>query len=82
MLLSAGSISAFVDKHPAIKMLALSFLVLIGTNLVAEGLGQHIPKGYTYMSMAFSVIVEMLNIRARGKRPQVVHLHGPQMPDA
>ena len=82
MLLSAGSISAFVDKHPAIKMLALSFLVLIGTNLVAEGLGQHIPKGYTYMSMAFSVIVEMLNIRARGKEPRVVHLRGPQMPDA
>ncbi len=82
MLLAAGSISAFVDEHPTIKMLALSFLVLIGTNLAAEGLGQHIPKGYTYMSMAFSVIVEMLNIRARGKQPKVVHLRGPHMPDA
>ncbi len=82
MLLAAKSISAYVDRHPTIKMLALSFLVLIGTNLVAEGLGQHIPKGYTYMSMAFSVIVEMLNIRARMKQASVVQLRGPQMPDA
>jgi predicted tellurium resistance membrane protein TerC len=80
MLMAAGSISAFVDKHPTIKMLALAFLVLIGTNLVAEGLGQHISKGYTYMAMAFSVIVEMLNIRARAKQ-DAVHLRGPQMPD-
>ncbi len=80
MLLAAGSISAFVDKHPTIKMLALAFLVLIGTNLVAEGLGQHIAKGYTYMEMAFSVIVEMLNIRARAKA-EAVHLRGPHMPD-
>lgn len=65
MLFAAGSISAFVDKHPTVKMLALAFLVLIGTNLVAEGLGQHIPKGYTYFAMAFSVVVEMLNIRVR-----------------
>jgi predicted tellurium resistance membrane protein TerC len=65
MLFAAGSISAFVDKHPTVKMLALAFLVLIGTNLVAEGLGQHIPKGYTYFAMAFSVAVEMLNIRVR-----------------
>jgi predicted tellurium resistance membrane protein TerC len=79
MLLAAGSISAFVDKHPTIKMLALAFLVLIGTNLVAEGLGQHISKGYTYMAMAFSVIVEMLNIRARAKQ-EAVQLRGPQMP--
>ncbi|WP_337169628.1 TerC family protein [Gemmatimonas aurantiaca] len=67
MLMAAGRISAFVDEHPTIKMLALAFLVLIGTNLVAEGLGQHIPKGYTYAAMAFSVIVEMLNIRAAGR---------------
>jgi predicted tellurium resistance membrane protein TerC len=80
MLLAAGSISAFVDKHPTIKMLALAFLVLIGTNLVAEGLGQHISKGYTYMAMAFSIIVEMLNIRARAKQ-DAVQLRGPQMPD-
>ena len=56
-----------MDKHPTIKMLALSFLVLIGTNLVAEGTGFHIPKGYTYFAMAFSVITEMLNIKLRKK---------------
>ena len=74
MLLAAGPISAFVDRHPTIKMLALSFLVLIGTNLVAEGLGQHIPKGYTYFAMGFSVLVEMLNIRLR-KNITPVQLH-------
>jgi len=79
MLMAAGSISAFVDDHPTIKMLALAFLVLIGTNLVAEALGQHISKGYTYVAMAFSVAVEMLNIRARKKHP-VVDLRGPEMP--
>ena len=74
MLMAAGPISAFVDRHPTIKMLALSFLVLIGTNLVAEGLGQHIPKGYTYFAMGFSVLVEMLNIRLRKKvAPVVLH---------
>ena len=62
---AATPISNFVDRHPTVKMLALSFLVLIGTNLVAEGIGQHIPKGYTYFAMAFSVLVEMLNIRVR-----------------
>lgn len=80
MLFAAGPISAFVDKHPSIKMLALSFLVLIGTNLVAEAMGQHISKGYTYVAMAFSVIVEMLNIRVRAKA-KAVQLRGPQMPD-
>jgi len=65
MLLAAGSISAFVDRHPTVKMLALSFLVLIGTNLVAEGFGVHIPKGYTYFAMGFAVVVEMLNLRLR-----------------
>ena len=74
MLMAAGAISAFVGRHPTIKMLALSFLVLIGTNLVAEGLGQHIPKGYTYFAMGFSVLVEMLNIRLR-KNIQPVQLH-------
>ncbi|MGI9090131.1 MAG: TerC family protein, partial [Gemmatimonadaceae bacterium] len=68
MLFAAGPISSYVDRHPTIKMLALSFLVLIGTNLVAEGFGVHIPKGYTYFAMAFAVIVETLNIRAR-QRP-------------
>ena len=71
MLVAAGPISAFVDRHPTVKMLALSFLVLIGTNLVAEGLGQHIPKGYTYFAMGFSVLVEMLNLRLRKKAPPV-----------
>jgi predicted tellurium resistance membrane protein TerC len=75
MLAAAGSISAFVDRHPTVKMLALAFLVLIGTNLVAEGFGVHIPKGYTYFAMAFSVSVEMLNLRlrrgVRGREPAV-----------
>jgi predicted tellurium resistance membrane protein TerC len=67
MLVAATPISDFVDRHPTVKMLALSFLVLIGTNLVAEGTGFHIPKGYTYFAMAFSVITEMLNIKLRKK---------------
>ena len=71
MLLSAGAISGFVDRHPTIKMLALSFLVLIGTNLVAEGFGVHIPKGYTYFAMGFSVLVEVLNIKLRAKAAPV-----------
>jgi predicted tellurium resistance membrane protein TerC len=75
MLVASGPISTFVDRHPTVKMLALSFLVLIGTNLVAEGIGQHIPKGYTYFAMAFSVLVEMLNIRVRAKSAKgPVHL--------
>ncbi len=82
MLFAASPISDFVERHPTVKMLALSFLVLIGTNLVAEGLGQHISKGYTYMAMAFSVIVEMLNIRVRA-RSDVVKLRGvPEDPAA
>jgi predicted tellurium resistance membrane protein TerC len=73
MLLSAGPISNFVEKHPTVKMLALSFLLLIGMSLVAEGLDQHIPKGYIYFAMGFSVLVEMLNLRAKKVKP--VHLH-------
>ncbi len=65
MLVAVTPVSDFVEAHPTVKMLALSFLVLIGTNLVAEGFGQHIPKGYTYAAMAFSVLVEMLNLRVR-----------------
>lgn len=68
MLISAKSIGDFVDKHPTIKILALSFLLLIGVMLVAEGMGQHIEKGYIYFAMAFSLLVEMLNIRYRTKR--------------
>jgi predicted tellurium resistance membrane protein TerC len=73
MMLAAESISAFVHKHPTVKMLALSFLLLIGMSLLLEGFGQHIPKGYIYFAMGFSVFVEMINLRIRGKaRP--VHL--------
>ena len=68
MLVFAGAISEFVNRHPTIKMLALSFLVLIGTALVAEGLDFHIPKGYIYFAMAFSFGVEMLNMRVRDRR--------------
>jgi predicted tellurium resistance membrane protein TerC len=64
MMLSAEGISRFIHRHPTVKMLALSFLLLIGMALVAEGLGQHIPKGYLYFAMGFSIFVEMLNIRA------------------
>ncbi|HLB36556.1 MAG TPA: TerC family protein [Gemmatimonadales bacterium] len=73
MMWSAGPISDFVQRHPTIKMLALSFLLLIGVSLLAEGLGQHISKGYIYFAMGFSVFVEMLNLKMRAKaRP--VHL--------
>ena len=67
MMFLAGPISNFVDRHPTIKMLALSFLILIGVALIGEGLGFHIPKGYIYFAMAFSVAVEMLNIQVRKK---------------
>jgi predicted tellurium resistance membrane protein TerC len=77
MLAAAGKISGFVDRHPTIKMLALSFLVVIGVNLVAEGTGFHIPKGYTYFAMFFSVMVEMLNIKARARAAKPVKLHQP-----
>ena len=65
MLGFAKAVGNFVEKHPTVKMLALSFLLLIGTNLIADGLGYHIPKGYTYFAMAFAVVVEMLNLRLR-----------------
>jgi predicted tellurium resistance membrane protein TerC len=68
MMFAAGAIGRFVDDHPTVKMLALSFLVLIGVALIAEGVDVHIPKGYIYFAMAFSVVVEMLNIRIRGGR--------------
>jgi predicted tellurium resistance membrane protein TerC len=76
MLLSAGTISAFVERHPTVKMLALSFLLLIGMSLIGEGLDQHIPKGYIYFAMGFSVFVEMINLRVRAKSTPV-HLHSP-----
>ena len=74
MLVAAESISAFVDRHPTVKMLALSFLVLIGVSLLAEGFDQHVPKGYIYFAMGFSVFVEMLNLRLR-TRAAPVRLH-------
>jgi predicted tellurium resistance membrane protein TerC len=75
MLVFSGSVSRFVDKHPTIKMLALSFLVLIGVSLIAESLDVHIPKGYIYFAMAFSLSVEVLNTRLRKSRQKPVHLH-------
>ena len=71
MLWASGPIASFVDRHPTIKILALSFLLLIGFSLVAEGFGQHIPKGYIYFAMGFSVFVEMLNLRARARTEPV-----------
>jgi predicted tellurium resistance membrane protein TerC len=78
----AGPISDFVDRHPTVKMLALSFLLLIGVALIAEGLDQHIPKGYIYFAMAFSVGVELLNLRVRrGAAAPSVRLRQPYAPD-
>jgi predicted tellurium resistance membrane protein TerC len=76
MLVSAGAISDFVERHPTVKMLALSFLLLIGVSLMAEGFEQHIPKGYIYFAMGFSIFVEMINLRIRAKAAPV-HLHQP-----
>ncbi len=75
MLASAGSISGFVERHPSVKILALSFLLLIGVMLVAEGMGTHMEKGYVYFAMAFSLFVELLNIRYRKKRKPVTLHH-------
>ncbi len=79
MLFAAGPISDFVEKHPTVKMLALSFLLLIGVTLVAEGLGQHFPKGYIYFAMGFSVFVEMLNLRLRKPHGPPVELREPYL---
>ena len=86
MMVAAESISAFVHRHPTVKMLALSFLLLIGMSLLLEGFGQHIPKGYIYFAMGFSVFVEMINLRSRAKAVPV-HLRdryapGERHPDA
>jgi predicted tellurium resistance membrane protein TerC len=77
MMIFAGPISSFVERHPTVKMLALSFLLLIGVTLIAEGLDRHIPKGYIYFAMAFSVLVEMLNMKIRPTRGTPVKLHEP-----
>lgn len=80
MMVFAAPIGQFVSAHPTIKMLALSFLVVVGVVLVAEGFGEHVPKGYVYFGMAFSLAVEMLNIRLRRKSDKPVQLHPQQMP--
>ena len=74
MMFAARSIGEFVDRHPTIKMLALSFLILVGVALIGEGFGAHLPKGYIYFAMAFSMAVEMLNIRMRSRRSAPLHL--------
>jgi predicted tellurium resistance membrane protein TerC len=76
MMFSAAPISAFVNRHPTVKVLALAFLLLIGIALVADGLGMHIPKGYIYFAIGFAVFVEMINLRVR-RRAAPVHLHEP-----
>jgi predicted tellurium resistance membrane protein TerC len=75
MIIFSGPISSFVNRHPTVKILALSFLLLIGVTLIAEGLEQHIPKGYIYFAMAFSVLVEMINLRMRQRQRDPVQLH-------
>ena len=75
MMWASGGVSAFVDRHPTVKILALSFLLLIGVSLVADGFQQHIPKGYIYFAMAFSVFVEMINLRVRGSAAPVELRH-------
>ena len=77
MILMAGAISDFVERHPTLKILALSFLLLVGFSLVGEGFGLHIPKGYIYFAMAFSVFVEMLNMRIRKTAAAPVQLRSP-----
>jgi predicted tellurium resistance membrane protein TerC len=81
MMFFSRPISDFVDEHPTVKMLALSFLLLIGMALIAEGLDLHIPKGYIYFAMAFSVGVELLNLRMRRRAKEVVKLHQPYVSD-
>jgi len=82
MMIFARPISDFVERHPTVKMLALSFLLLIGVMLVADGFNQHIPKGYIYFAMAFSLFVEVLNIRLRKVATPPIHLHQqPHMPE-
>jgi len=81
MVVAANSVSRFVNAHPTLKMLALSFLLLIGMALVADGMGQEIQKGYIYFAMGFSVFVEMLNLRITAKKAPV-HLRGPTLPES
>jgi predicted tellurium resistance membrane protein TerC len=80
MMFAAEGISAFVNRHPTLKVLALSFLLLIGLSLVGDGLGMHIPKGYVYFAMGFSLFVEMINLQLR-KKGAPVKLHQSYVPD-
>jgi len=82
MILAAGAVSDFVERHPTVKMLALSFLLLIGVALIADGFDQHIPRGYIYFAMGFSVFVETLNLRLRRAAVAPVRLHGPHTDEA
>ena len=77
MVVAINPVSNFVERHPTVKMLALAFLLLIGTNLIAEAAHVHVPKGYVYFAMAFSVFVEVLNIKSSGRRSEAVKLHPP-----
>ena len=77
MMVSADAVGRFVGRHPTVKMLALSFLLLIGMSLVADGMGLHIPKGYIYFAMGFSIFVEILNLRIRERRRATMKLRGP-----
>jgi len=82
MMLAAGPISHFVNAHPTVKMLALSFLLLIGMTLIAEGMHQEVPKGYIYFAMGFSIFVELLNLRARKAARRPVVLRGPKLEES
>jgi predicted tellurium resistance membrane protein TerC len=77
MMFSAGAVSSFVERHPTVKVLALSFLLLIGFSLIADGFGVHIPKGYIYFAMGFSIFVEVINLRVRASKATPVKLHEP-----
>jgi predicted tellurium resistance membrane protein TerC len=81
MLFAAEPVSTFVSKHPAFKMLALSFLLLIGVALIGEGLGLHIPKGYIYFSMAFALLVNVFQMRMNRPRSKAVQTHERYLPD-
>lgn len=81
MLFAAGPISRFVNQHPTVKMLAFSFLILVGVVLIVDATHRHIPKGYIYFAMAFSIAVEMLNLRLRS-RGEAVRLHTPRLPES
>lgn len=77
LMVASGPVAAFVETHPTVKVLALGFLIMIGMSLVAEAFGAHVPKGYIYSAMSFSIFIELINMRGRRKRPAPVHLRNP-----